>query len=180
VIAGAATIAIEIFEDWPEVDTIIVPVGGGGLASGIALAAKSISPRVEIIGVEAAASPAFYTSLRANRVVEVEVQPTIADGLAGNMDPDTITFEYVRQYVDRIELVPEAAIEDAVRRFVTEDHVIAEGAGAVGAAALACGIRPRGQHVAVILSGANIDAPRLARLLSQGSSQIEPEPPVPQ
>jgi threonine dehydratase len=180
VIAGAATIAIEIFEDWPAVEAIMVPVGGGGLASGIALAAKAISHRVEIIGVEAAASPAFHTSLRANRVVEIEVQPTIADGLAGNMDPETITFEYVRQYVDRIELAPEAGIEDAVRHFVTEEHLIAEGAGAVAAAALAGGFRPKGRHIAVILSGANIDAPRLARLLSRDSSQIEPEPPVPQ
>jgi len=115
VIAGAATVAVEILEDWPEVDTILVPVGGGGLVSGIAAAARAMLDRIEIVGVEAAASPAFHTSLAAGRVTEVEVRPTIADGLAGNMDPETITFGYVRRYVDRVMLAPEPAIEAAVR-----------------------------------------------------------------
>jgi len=166
VIAGAATIALEIVEDWPEVDMILVPVGGGGLVSGIAVAAKTLSDRIEIVGVEAEASPAFHTSLRAGRITEVEVRPTIADGLAGNMDPDTITFDYVRDYVDRVVLAPEPAIEAAVRDLVVHEHLVAEGAGATAVAALAGGLQVAGRLVAVVVSGSNIDAARLARLLT--------------
>lgn len=165
VIAGAATIALEIVEDWPEVDMILVPVGGGGLASGIAVAARAVSDRIEVVGVEAEASPAFYTSLRAGRITDVAVGPTIADGLAGNMDPDTITFDYVREYVDRVVLAPEPAIIAAVRDLVMHEHLVAEGAGATAVAALAGGLPVAGRCVAVVVSGSNIDATRLARLL---------------
>jgi threonine dehydratase len=166
VIAGAATVALEIVEDWPEVDTILVPVGGGGLVSGIAAAAKALSGSIEIIGVEAEASPAFHTSLAAGRITEVEVRPTIADGLAGNMDPETITFAYVRRYVDRVMLAPEPAIVAAVRDLAVREHVVAEGAGAAAVAALSGGASMAGRRVAAVVSGSNIDAARLARLLS--------------
>ncbi len=165
VIAGAATVALEIVEEWPSVEAIVVPVGGGGLISGIAVAIKAISPGIEVIGVEAEASPAFHTSLAAGRITTVAVRPTIADGLAGNMDPETITFDYVRRLVDRVELAPEKALEDAVRALVAHEHLIAEGAGATAVAGLLSGIRPRGVNVAVIVSGSNIDAARLAGLL---------------
>ena len=166
VIAGAATVALEMLEDWPEVETIVVPVGGGGLISGVAFAAKALSARVEVIGVETECSPAFHTSLAAGAITEVEVRPTIADGLAGNMDPETITFDFVRRYVDRVVLAPERAIEDAVRELVTREHLIAEGAGATAVAALVHGVRAAGRHVAVVVSGSNIDAARLADLLA--------------
>ena len=166
VIAGAATIALEIVEDWPEVDMILVPVGGGGLVSGIAVAAKAVSDRIEVVGVEAEASPAFHTSLRAGRITDVAVGLTIADGLAGNMDPDTITFDYVREYVDRVVLAPEPAIIAAVRDLVMHEHLVAEGAGATAVAALAGGLQVAGRLVAVVVSGSNIDAARLARLLT--------------
>jgi threonine dehydratase len=166
VIAGAATVAIEILEDVPDVDAILVPLGGGGLLAGIAIAAKAIAPAVHVVGVEAAASPAFSTSLREGRITEVAVQPTIADGLAGNMDPDTITFDIVRRLVDRVEVAAEPALVAAVRGMATHDHLIAEGAGAAGAAALLEGRLPMaGRRVAVIVSGSNIDAARLAGLL---------------
>ena len=165
VIAGAATIALEIVEDWPDVDTILVPVGGGGLVSGIAVAAKALSDRIEVVGVEAEASPAFHTSLRAGRITDVAVGATIADGLAGNMDPDTITFDYVRGYVDRVVLAPEPAIIAAVRDLVVHEHLVVEGAGATAVAALAGGLPVAGRFVAVVVSGSNIDAARLARLL---------------
>ncbi len=166
VIAGAATIAMEILEDQPEVESILVPVGGGGLVSGIALVAKAVSDRVEVVGVETEASPAFSQSLAAGHPVEVEVKPSIADGLAGNMDPGTITFDYVRQLVDRMVLVPERAIEAAIRDLARFEHLIAEGAGAAAVAALSNGLRPRSPNVAVVVSGANIDADRLARVLA--------------
>jgi threonine dehydratase len=165
VIAGAATVATEIIEDWPSVEAIVVAVGGGGLASGVGLATKAISSDVEVIGVEAEASPAFHTSLAAGTIVEVDVAPTIADGLAGNMDPDTITFDYVRRYVDRIVLAPERALADAIRALVAHDHLIAEGAGAAAVAGLLSGLRPKGLNVAVVVSGANIDAKRLAGII---------------
>lgn len=165
VIAGAATVALEIVEEWPSVEAIMVPVGGGGLVSGVAVAVKAISPGIEVIGVETEASPAFHTSLAAGRITTVVVRPTIADGLAGNMDPETITFDYVRRLVDRVELASESAIEDAVRALVAHEHLIAEGAGATAVAGLLGGIRPRGVNVAVIVSGSNIDAARLAGLL---------------
>jgi threonine dehydratase len=170
VIAGAGTIALEIFEDWPEVDTIVVPVGGGGLVSGIALVTKTVSDRVEIVGVEAEASPAFHESIPAGHPVEVQVKPTIADGLAGNMDPETITFHYVRRLVDRLVLAPERRLQEAVRDLATYEHLIAEGAGAAGVAAMSNGLRPKGRHVAVVVSGSNIDVNRLASLL--GKSQV--------
>ena len=166
VIAGAATIALEIVEDWPAVDTILVPVGGGGLVSGIAIAIKAVSSQVEVVGVEAEASPAFSTSLAAGRITAVSVKPTIADGLAGNMDPDTITFELVQRHVDRVVVVPERAIEDAVRGLMTQEHLVAEGAGAAAVAALADGLRVKGRHVVVVLSGSNIDSTRLGALLT--------------
>ena len=170
VIAGAATVAIEIVEDWPTVEAIVVPVGGGGLISGVAAAAKAVDPGIEIVGVEADASPAFSASLEAGHIVEVPVGPTIADGLAGNMDPDTITFEYVRRLVDRVVRAPESAIRRAVGDLVAHEHLVAEGAGATGAAALLNGLRPRGRNVAVVISGANIDPDRLAALITARAS----------
>ena len=99
VIAGAGTIGLEILEDLPDVDSIVVPVGGGGLVSGIAIAAKAISDRVAIVGVEVEASQAFTKSLAAGRIVPIDVGPTLADGLAGNLDPDAITFDLVQRLV---------------------------------------------------------------------------------
>jgi threonine dehydratase len=169
VIAGAATIALEILEEWPEVETILVPVGGGGLVSGIALAVKAVSKHVRVVGVEAAASPAFTTALRAGRVTPFEVKPTLADGLGGNLDPDTITFDLVRQHVDSIVVAPEHAIEEAVRGLVGSEHLIAEGAGATAVAALVDGYRIEGQRVAVLLSGSNIDTSTLAAVIGSAS-----------
>ncbi len=171
VIAGAATVAMEILEDWPEVEAIVVPVGGGGLVSGVGLVAKTASDRVEVVGVETDASPAFTEALAAGGPVEVTVRPSIADGLAGNMDPETITFDYVRRYVDRIVLAPDRTIEDAVRNLVTHEHLVAEGAGAAGIAAITNGLRTTARHVAVVVSGANIDAARLAAVLVKGKGQ---------
>jgi threonine dehydratase len=167
VIAGAATVAVEILGDWPDVDTMLVPVGGGGLVSGIAIAARAMAPRLEVVGVEAEASQAFHEALKAGRIVEVEVHPTLADGLAGNMDPESMTFDLVRRFVDRTVLAPEAAIEDAIRGLFEEERVVAEGAGAAAAAALLSGLPLAGRKVAIVVSGSNIDAELLARVLQR-------------
>ena len=166
VIAGAATIALEIFEDAPGTDTLVIPIGGGGLASGVAAAAKSIAPACEIIGVEVAASCAFQTSVRAGRIVEIVPGATLADGLGGNPDPETITFGFIQQFVDRIETVTEDDLSAAVVGLVDAEHLVAEGAGAAAIAALV-GHRAevRGRRVAVIVTGSNIDRARLAALL---------------
>src|SRR5205823_1269047 len=105
VIAGAATIALEIAEEVPSTTDLVIPIGGGGLVSGVAAAAKSIHPRIAVTGVEAEASCAFQTSLRAGRLVSIVPGPTLADGLGGNPDPDTITFAMIQQFVDRIVTV---------------------------------------------------------------------------
>ncbi len=169
VIAGAATVAVEILEDWPAVDTIVAAAGGGGLIAGIAIAARALAgKRVEVVGVECAASPAFHEALAAGRIVEVEVHPTLADGLAGNMDPESITFDLVRRDVDRMVLAPERAIADAIRGLFEEERVVAEGAGATAAAALIDGLPLGGRHVAVVVSGSNIDPGVLSKALLSG------------
>jgi threonine dehydratase len=166
VIAGAATIALEVFEDAPDTSALIVPIGGGGLISGIGCAAKSTSAHCEVIGVEAEASCAFQTSVRAGKLVPIVPGPTLADGLGGNPDPETITFAFIQQFVDRIVTVSEAEIAAAIAGLVEREHLIAEGAGAAAVAALVgrC-VDMGGQHVAAVLSGANIDRTRLADIL---------------
>ena len=168
VIAGAGTVAVEILEDWPDVDTILASLGGGGLVSGIAIAARALAGRVEVVGVETEASPAFHEALEAGHIVEVEVRATLADGLAGNMDPETMTFDLVRRYVDRTVLAPESAIADAIRGLFEEERVIAEGAGAAAVAALLARLPVAGRRVAVVVSGANIDAELLSKVLQRG------------
>jgi threonine dehydratase len=168
VIAGAATVAVEILEDWPDVETMLVPVGGGGLVSGTAIAARASAKRVEVVGVETESSPAFHEALKAGHVVDVEVHATLADGLAGNMDPETITFDLVRRLVDRTVLAPEQAIADAIRGLFTEERVVAEGAGATAVAGLLAGLPVAGRNVAVVVSGSNIDPELLARVLEGG------------
>lgn len=166
-LAATGTIALEVVEDLPGVDLLVVPVGGGGLLAGIAAAINAVRPDVEVVGVEAEASHPFAASLAAGRIVEVEVGPTIADGLAGNMDPDNLAFQVVQALVRRLAMVSEQELQDGIRHLVRHDHLIAEGAGIAGVAALAAGRVPaRDRRTAVIVSGANIDAELLARVLA--------------
>ena len=153
-------------EDWPDVDTIVVPVGGGGLVSGIAIAVKALSAATAVAGVEVSASPPFTRSLAAGRVVSIVVQPTLADGLSGNLDPDTITFDIVRRLVDRVAVVNEDQLRQGIAGLLREERLVAEGAGATAVAAVLCGaIGCGGRRAAVIVSGANIDIETLKRLL---------------
>jgi len=166
VIAGAATVALEIAEDDPEVGALVVPIGGGGLISGVAVAAKAASANVEIVGVEVDTSCAFQTSVRAGHLVTIVPGPTLADGLGGNPDPDTVTFAFIQQLVDRIVTVSEADLAAAITGLVDFEHLIAEGAGAAGVAAvLGKQIDATGRRVAILVTGANIDRARLAALL---------------
>ena len=166
-LAATGTIALEVVEDLPSVDLLVVPLGGGGLLAGVAAAINAVRPDVEVVGVEAEASHPFAASLAAGRIVEVEVGPTIADGLAGNMDPDNLAFQVVQALVRRLAMVSEQELQDGIRHLVRHDHLIAEGAGIAGVAALAAGRVPaRDRRTAVIVSGANIDAELLVRVLA--------------
>jgi threonine dehydratase len=166
VIAGAGTVALELFEDAADLEAIVVPIGGGGLISGLATAAKAIAPRCDVIGVEAEASCAFLTSVRAGKLVEIVPGATLADGLGGNPDPQTMTFGIIQKMVDRIVTVSEDDLAAAISGLAESEHLIAEGAGAAAAAAIVGKrVEVRGRSAAVLLTGSNIDRARLAALL---------------
>ena len=165
VIAGAGTVALEVVEELPDVAEIVVPIGGGGLVSGIAVA---LSDRpVAVTGVEAEASSPFTQSLAAGRIVRIEVRATLADGLAGNLDPETITFEIVRRLVGRIVLVSEEEIRRGIKMLLAEERLLAEGAAATAVAAVLAARHQsgKGQRIAVVLSGANIDMDALRTII---------------
>ncbi|HXG93863.1 MAG TPA: threonine/serine dehydratase [Blastocatellia bacterium] len=155
VIAGQGTAALEILEDAPAVEAIIAPCGGGGLLAGVAIAAKAINPHIKVYGAEPEASPTMTRAIEAGRIIEIEEDETIADGLAGNIEPGSITFPIIEQVVDDIVLVSEEAIRDAMARVAREDHLIVEGSAAVAIAALA-DPKIEGRKVAAIVTGRNI------------------------
>lgn len=169
IIAGQGTIALEIMEDLPDVDLIVVPVGGGGLISGIAAAACDARPEIRIIGVQAAACPSAAVALQKGRRTPVEAIRSIADGIAVKQIGE-ITFEFIREKVDEILLVSEDRIAEAVLTLIERKKIFAEGAGAAPVAALLSGalsIPPSGKAVLVI-SGGNMDSPLLDRVLRKG------------
>ena len=155
VIAGAGTVGLEIVADLPDVDTIVAAIGGGGLISGIALATDG---RVESAGVEVEASTPFTTGLAAGRVTPIDVRESLADGLTGNLDPDSPTFDIVREHVRRIAVVSEEDLREAIRGAAHRERLIVEGAAAAALAAIATRkLDVSGRKVAVVVSGANID-----------------------
>jgi threonine dehydratase len=157
VIAGQGTIGLEILEDFPSVDTVIVPVGGGGLISGISIALKSIKPTIQILGVQSEASPVMYESLKAGRIVDVEMRESFADGLFGGIEKDSITFNIVRRYVDELLLVKEETIRKAIYLLWINEKQVAEGSGAIAIAPI---IENRGRfvgkNIVAVISGGNI------------------------
>jgi threonine dehydratase len=168
IIAGQGTIGLEILEELPTVTLIIVPVGGGGLISGIGLAVKSTKPAVRIIGVQSEASPVMYESLRAGRLVDTELQESIADGLYGGVEKGSMTFEMIQRYVDDLWLVKEKTIRKAINLFWKEEKQVAEGSGAAPIAALLeNGSGVTGQTVVAVISGGNIDEQLFQNIVSQ-------------
>jgi threonine dehydratase len=165
VIAGQATWAAETAERVPGGATLVVPVGGGGLLAGTVLWAAAARPDVRVVGVEAEASRAVSAAVAAGRVVQVPVGPTLADGLAGNLEPGSITPALAAGRVHALVAVTETEIERAIR-FLAAGGLVVEGAGAVGVAALLAGRVPLDGEVVVLLSGRNIAAPTLARILA--------------
>jgi threonine dehydratase len=167
VIAGAGTVGLEILDQITDLDSVVVPIGGGGLASGVALALKRAAPQVKVIGVEVDASRPFAVSVARGAIAKVDVQPSLADGLTGNLEPGSITFEYVRAYVDTLVSVSEDALRTAIRGLVEEEHLIAEGAGAAATAAvLSRDVVAAGERAVVLVTGANIDLADLQKALA--------------
>ncbi len=166
IIAGQGTIALEILEREPGIDQIVVPIGGGGLISGIAIAGKALAPDIEIIGAETKLYPSMYQVLRGEK--PTSGGQTIADGIAVK-NPGKLTRTIIEHLVDDIILVEETEIEHAVQRFIEIEKSVVEGAGAVSLAAVfAEAHKFAGKRVAVIVSGGNIDARVLASILMRG------------
>jgi threonine dehydratase len=167
VVAGQGTLGLEILEQSPEVEAILVPVGGGGLLAGVAAAVKSRQPEVRVIGVQTHAMPGVVKSLAAHERVTVPAQRTIADGV-GVAGPSELTLGLVERYADDVVAVPEEAIAHAVVMLLERTKLVVEGAGALGIAALLSGaVTPRGRTVA-LLSGGNIDINLLDRIVEHG------------
>jgi len=168
VIAGQGTIGLEIADDLPDANVVVVPIGGGGVISGIALAVKNLLPNVRVIGVEAENVAAVNKSLEAGKPVEIEHLPTIADGIAVKR-PGEITLPIIREYVDEVVEVSEEEIALGIFHCVQNNHLVVEGAGAAGVAALLAKkikIKPQ-DTVCAILCGGNIDGNLLARIIEQ-------------
>jgi threonine dehydratase len=166
-IAGQGTVGLEIMEDLPDAEAILVPVGGGGLIAGVAVAAKAINPQVRIIGVQPEASPAALLSLRdGHPYEEYDAAPTIADGLAGGFG--RLPFKVAGGLIDEIVLVSEEETRAAVFALLELAQLVVEGAGAVGIAALlARNVNLAGREVVTVLTGANIDASLLFEIMSE-------------
>lgn len=165
VIAGQGTIALEMLEAHPDLDVLVVPIGGGGLISGMATAAKAIKPGIEVIGVEASLYPSMYNRIKdANLIVGGD---TLAEGIAVKA-PGTLTEAIIREVVDDIVLVPEPALERAVAMLINIEKTVVEGAGAAGLAAVLCDKgRYAGKKVGLVLCGGNIDSRLLASVLTR-------------
>ena len=161
VIAGAGTIGLEIVEAMPSFDAVVVPLGGGGLASGVGLAVKAAAPHATIVGVEVEASSPFTLSLEAGRITEITPRPSLADGLVGNLEPGSMTFTIVRQVVDHVVTISEDELARAMKGLATEERLIVEGAGAAAVAAVMTGkASAPGQRVIALVTGGNVDLPK--------------------
>lgn len=166
VIGGQGTVALELYEGLPEVDVVYVPLGGGGLLSGVAAYLKAVRPEVRVVGCSPENSPVMIRSIEAGRILEMASLPTLSDGTAGGIEPGAVTFELCRELVDEFVTVTEEEIAAALRLFIKGHHQLIEGAAAVAVAAL---LKDRkglaGKKTAVILSGANIGLKRLGEVL---------------
>ncbi|MCI5617834.1 MAG: threonine ammonia-lyase [Ruminococcus sp.] len=168
VIAGQGTIGLEIMEEMSDVDAIVVPIGGGGLISGVAFAAKKLNPNIKVYGVQAAGAPSMYNSIKEGKIIKLDSVNTIADGIKV-MEPGENTFKLVSEYVDEIVTVTEDEISSAILALIEQQKMIAEGAGAVSVAAVMFNKIPvEGKKVVCVVSGGNIDVTILSRVIKRG------------
>jgi threonine dehydratase len=172
VIAGQGTIGLEILQQAPEAEVLIVPIGGGGLISGIATAVKETRPSIKVYGVQTEAAPAMAESFRAGRVVVCPAARSVADGIAVKR-PGERTFEYIRQYVDDVVTVSEEEIRAAIIRLIEAGKTVTEGAAAVTLAAVAGKKIPglEGRQVVMLLSGANVDTALLGHIIDRSMAE---------
>ncbi len=173
IIAGQGTIGLEILEDLSSVDTVIVPVGGGGLISGISLAVKSVKPSVQIIGVQSEASPVMYESLKAGKIVDVELRESIADGLFGDVEKESVTLRIVQEYVNDLLLVKEETIRKAICLLWDKEKQVVEGSGAIAIAPI---IEDKslfiGKTIVAVISGGNIEEKLFRNVLASHTNEL--------
>lgn len=168
VIAGQGTIGLELIEQLPDLDAVIVPIGGGGLISGIAFALKSLNPKIKVYGVQAAGAPSMYKSVKDGGIQRLDSVSTIADGIAVK-EPGVNTFEIVSKYVDDIVTVSDDEISAAILALMEQQKLVSEGAGAVPvAAAMFNKVPVKGKKVVCLVSGGNIDVTILSRVIKRG------------
>jgi len=168
VIAGQGTIGLEILNELPDLDVVVVPVGGGGLISGVAYALKTLKPSVKIYGVQAAGAPSMYNAVKTGKAERLPSVATFADGIAVKC-PGENTFEYCKKYVDEMVTVTEDEIAAAILHLIENQKLTAEGAGAVAIAAVKFGKIPvAGKKVVCLVSGGNIDVTILSRVIDRG------------
>ncbi len=168
VIAGQGTIALEILDQIPDVDAVIVPIGGGGLISGIAYTVKSINPNVKVYGVQAQGAPSMYKSVKDGKMASLESVSTIADGIAVKQ-PGDLTFDICSKYVDEIVTVSDDEISAAILALMEQHKLVTEGAGAIAVASAMFGkIDLKGKKTVCVLSGGNIDVTILSRVIKRG------------
>ncbi len=168
VIAGQGTIGLELLEQLPDMDAVIVPVGGGGLISGVAFAVKSLNPNCKVYGVQASGAPSMYNSVLHHKKEMLDHVSTIADGIAVK-NPGELTYELCEKYVDEIVTVTDDEISTAILALIEQQKLITEGAGAVSvAAAMFNKVDIKGKKVACLLSGGNIDVTILSRVITRG------------
>lgn len=169
VIAGQGTIAYEILQELPETDIILCAVGGGGLVSGVAFAAKQIKPEIKVYGVQTIGAPGMYASLAGGYVTKLEKVKTFADGIAVK-EVGNITYEYTDMYVDDILIVKEEEILDAIKKMMIKEKIVSEGAGATPLAAVLNNYVPNidGKNVVCVISGGNIDIDTLSKIILNG------------
>ncbi len=167
VIAGQGTVGLEVLEEMPDADLLLVPVGGGGLVAGIALVAKALNPAVRVVGIQPEASPAAYLSLRDGRPYETyPAAPTICDGLAGGFG--RVPFAIAAELIDEIVVTPETAIRQAVSWLLVHEQLLVEGSGAIAVTPLLNGQwAAMGHKIVAVLTGRNLDAALLRDILTQ-------------
>ncbi|MHA1803611.1 MAG: threonine ammonia-lyase [Promethearchaeota archaeon] len=168
VLAGQGTIGIEILNQNPDLEILLAPVGGGGLLSGMSFTVKQINPEIQVYGVQSEASSPMHASFKEGKIVDIPMRESIAEGLHGSIEKNSITFPYILKYCADILLVSEQEIKDAIITFLKYHHQICEGAGAVGLAALKrYSSLFKGKNIGVIISGGNLDFSDLLKMIKE-------------
>lgn len=171
VIAGQGTIGLEILEQMPDVEAVVVPIGGGGLISGVAFAIKTLRPEIKVYGVQSSGAPSMAASLQEGHIARLNEVSTIADGIAVK-EPGVNTFEMCNKYVDEVVTVSDDEIAAAILALIEQQKIVAEGAGAVSVAAVMYNKVPvKGKKVVCLVSGGNIDVNTLSRVITRGLSK---------